>query len=843
MPTYDAFISYSHAKDKPIAAALQSVIQRLGKAWYRRRVLRVFRDDTSLSASPQLWPSIEKALSESRFLVLLASPEAAASPWVAKEVLWWLDNRGADTLLIGLTNGELTWDHSIGDFHWCPTTPLPRVLVGRLSEPKWVNLRAFRDDANTKSLEFMSLAADFAATIRSMPKEDLLSQEVRQQRRALILAWSTVVAFALLIGLVSWLAFDATTQRKEAQNQTRIALENENRAKEALGRAERNRSIATDAVGNLVFRLAVHFKNREGVPIDFIRGVLALADDTLTSLVTAGEESPTSVFYTATSIHVVALTQAEIGDYANAKKLLSTAIDYLQALTTTYDEVPEFNLLLSSSYVDMGRISSEVNDLQDAVDYLTKAIAAAERVRHKVKSEKSALHQLSVANVYLGDVMLMLGSTEESLQHHRMAYDFAVRMNEIESSDLTADEALALSSERLGVALMRNHDLPGAMEMYVNLAATAEKRLQVDPQNTHAQLALSVSKNKMGDIYFELHELAKARVSYEESLAAIERLARADPKRADWQYDLSYSHRKMGDILRELGDTSAALARYKSALEVLVALAEAHPEEYKVQWDVSLMHSRVGEAYLSLENPKEALVSFEAAAQVGEKLQHQVTRPDMMRDLSVYYEQLGHTHALLNNLQKALQFYERGLEIRKSLLEQDPMRRQWHIDIVVVYDKIASLLNRMGNVDLSIENMRRAIDAQSRLVHSFLNDAGELNVLATLHNHLGDVLIKRGRRQEAVRQYELALSSRQELVNAEPNTEQWHINLAISHFRLARNGVSAIDHLGQALKVLTDLDREGRLSDKNRKLIELIGDFFNCAVSRPKDISECGLSG
>ena len=77
---------YSHAKDKPIAAALQSVIQKLGKPWYQRRALRVFRDDTSLSATPSLWPSIEQALGESRFLVLLASPEAAASPWVDKEV-------------------------------------------------------------------------------------------------------------------------------------------------------------------------------------------------------------------------------------------------------------------------------------------------------------------------------------------------------------------------------------------------------------------------------------------------------------------------------------------------------------------------------------------------------------------------------------------------------------------------------------------------------------------------------------------------------------------------------------------------------------------------------------
>src|ERR1700686_361087 len=89
---YDAFISYSHAKDKALAAALQSAMQRLGKPWYRRRALRLFRDDTSLSASPHLWPSIEKALGQSRFLILMASPEAAASRWVNQELAWWLDH-------------------------------------------------------------------------------------------------------------------------------------------------------------------------------------------------------------------------------------------------------------------------------------------------------------------------------------------------------------------------------------------------------------------------------------------------------------------------------------------------------------------------------------------------------------------------------------------------------------------------------------------------------------------------------------------------------------------------------------------------------------------------------
>ena len=125
MALYDAFISYSHAKDKPIAAALQSNVQKLGKPWYRRRALRVFRDDTSLSATPSLWPAIEQALGQSRYLILLASPEAAASPWVGKEIGYWLEHKSVDTLLVALTDGELAWDEAAGDFRWPAATPLP----------------------------------------------------------------------------------------------------------------------------------------------------------------------------------------------------------------------------------------------------------------------------------------------------------------------------------------------------------------------------------------------------------------------------------------------------------------------------------------------------------------------------------------------------------------------------------------------------------------------------------------------------------------------------------------------------------------------------------------------
>jgi WD40 repeat protein len=205
MAFYNAFISYSHAKDKPIAASLQSAIQKLGKPWYRRRALRLFRDDTSLSATPNLWPTIEQALGQSSHFVLLASPEAAVSKWVNKEVAYWLDHNSIDTLLIGLTRGELSWDDAAGDFLAHENNSLPPVLAKRFpTEPKWVDLRPYHEGADKRDAKFTELAADFAAAIRGVPKEDLLSQEVRQQRRALRLALGAAISLLVLLAVAGW---------------------------------------------------------------------------------------------------------------------------------------------------------------------------------------------------------------------------------------------------------------------------------------------------------------------------------------------------------------------------------------------------------------------------------------------------------------------------------------------------------------------------------------------------------------------------------------------------------------------------------------------------------------
>ena len=169
---YDAFISYSHRLDAAIIAArLQAELQRFAKPWYQVRALRVFRDQTSLAASPQLWTTIEEAMGDSRWLILIASPESAQSGWVAREICWWREHRPVNHLLIAVTEGELVWDASAGDLDWAATTALSKEALGHAfaQEPRWVDVRWAREQKSSlRSADprLQDAVADLAAAIR-----------------------------------------------------------------------------------------------------------------------------------------------------------------------------------------------------------------------------------------------------------------------------------------------------------------------------------------------------------------------------------------------------------------------------------------------------------------------------------------------------------------------------------------------------------------------------------------------------------------------------------------------------------------------------------------------------
>ncbi len=219
---FDAFISYSHAADGRLAPALQSGLQQFARPWNRMRAIRVFRDKTGLSVTPGLWSAIVAALDSSDHFILLASPAAANSNWVAKEVEHWLARGLAQRLLIVLTDGDIVWDAVAGDMDWNRTNALPGVLRGKFhEEPFWIDLRwALHDEQlSLRNAKFQSAVADLSATLRGIPVDQLKDEDVKQHRKATTLRRAAVAGLVTLsIGLLAAAAIALRQQGLAEQN-------------------------------------------------------------------------------------------------------------------------------------------------------------------------------------------------------------------------------------------------------------------------------------------------------------------------------------------------------------------------------------------------------------------------------------------------------------------------------------------------------------------------------------------------------------------------------------------------------------------------------------------------
>lgn len=224
--TYHAFISYSHAADGALAPALQKGLQRFAKPWYRAWALRIFRDEASLAANPGLWSSIEHALDGSLFFILLASPGAASSPWVAREAAHWRAAKPVQNLLIGLTEGELQWDERASDFDWKRTNALPEVLRGAfIEEPRFIDLRWAHsgEELSLSHPHFREAVAELAAPLHGVPKDVLAGEEVRQHRRTVRIARAAAMALSCLTVTALLFGAFALLQRNEARRQRDLA--------------------------------------------------------------------------------------------------------------------------------------------------------------------------------------------------------------------------------------------------------------------------------------------------------------------------------------------------------------------------------------------------------------------------------------------------------------------------------------------------------------------------------------------------------------------------------------------------------------------------------------------
>ncbi len=218
---YHAFLSYSHSDCGIVAPLLQQRIANIGKPWYWffKSNLKIFRDETDLSANPDLWIKIEESLKDSENLILLLSPLAMCSFWIEKEVRWWLHNKSSDSIILVIIGGNIAWKND--DFDWSGSTCVPGCLSKSFkSEPLWVDMRDYVNSKtqSKKSYQYNSNVAKIVGAIMKMPPQEIYSNERNRIKRVRAIVGTAIFSLAILIFSLGWYYLTNKTMKKELDN-------------------------------------------------------------------------------------------------------------------------------------------------------------------------------------------------------------------------------------------------------------------------------------------------------------------------------------------------------------------------------------------------------------------------------------------------------------------------------------------------------------------------------------------------------------------------------------------------------------------------------------------------
>lgn len=199
---YEAFISYSHTEhDARVAREIQHFIEgftvpaRLREDLGRSRLGKVFRDEDELTAGASLDAGLAQALAASSWLIVVCSPAAAASPWIAREIETFVAMHGIDRVLTVLSNGE-------------PAEAFPPALVSRMDAAVRPAPAAAAFKANGVPQVGLSGAGEPIAA-------DLRAGVSKRQRRAELLR---------LVAPIIGCSYDELVQRQRVRARRRIGV-------------------------------------------------------------------------------------------------------------------------------------------------------------------------------------------------------------------------------------------------------------------------------------------------------------------------------------------------------------------------------------------------------------------------------------------------------------------------------------------------------------------------------------------------------------------------------------------------------------------------------------------
>ena len=233
---YRAFISYSHTD-----ARFAGWLHRKLEAWSlpgQTRLSPVFIDRAELAAGPDLSAQVRAALAASSALIVVASPAARASRWVAQEISLFRELHPDRPVLAALIAGE-------------PIAAFPGPLLSHGDVALEPLAADFREGHDGKRLALLKILAGLTA----LPLDRLVQRDAQSRQRRVMAVTAGAVLLSLILAAALIIALRARTeaehQRAEAEGMVEFMLTDLRDKLKGVGRLDVMGSVNSKAMAYL----------------------------------------------------------------------------------------------------------------------------------------------------------------------------------------------------------------------------------------------------------------------------------------------------------------------------------------------------------------------------------------------------------------------------------------------------------------------------------------------------------------------------------------------------------------------------------------------------------------